>query len=199
MLDSGTFICRSRWVLDEPEADLADLGMPDLRATEVRAVGGPMQSLGHYYAQWGQLVLDSIGQLQRVNNGLVARLHQQLNESQNQVEELVGSVLQYRAKELETSEARQQQDKEATSRHQLAHMAVQQVGAAANLYLGSRGLPPEIAQLVEPLVKSPELQKALRDPRVRELMKDPENIRSFAEMLQASAESMDEAEEKMSD
>ena len=65
-----------------------------------------IKALGDYYAQWGRIVLGSVGQLQGVNNHMLARLHRQLNESRDQVDQLVGAILENRFNELQAARGR---------------------------------------------------------------------------------------------
>ncbi len=98
LLYSATFLCRN----DEAEDDLAFPPTPpiptptwDQAATE--AAVKPLKALGDGYAQFLNLVMGTVGQFQGLNNAMHARQHRQLREAQDQVEQLVASILEFRA------------------------------------------------------------------------------------------------------
>ncbi len=186
VLASGQFVCRNdRFDLTEyaTPATPPPIPVPTFdEAAQKGAVKG-LQALGDYYAQWGSIVLGSVGQLQGVNNAMLARLHRQLQESRDQVDQLVASILEYRVKELEVQEDRAADEREGDARTALAREALGQLGAAANTFLASRGMTPETVDVFTQLGGSPELMAALKDPSVRSLMQDPSNLKDLAEML----------------
>ena len=191
-IDAGTFICRNHHWIEEPPA--ASEAMPDLRiptptfdqSAKDSTLKG-IKALGDYYAQWGQIVLGSVGQLQGVNNSMLARLHRQLQESRGQVDELVASILEFRHNEVEAHERRRLEERAGDTRTELARDALQQLGTAATAFLAGRSLPPDLLETFGAISTSPELTETLRDPKVRDLMKDPDNLRGLAAMLQAAS------------
>ena len=146
-----------------------------------------IKALGDYYAQWGRIVLGSVGQLQGVNNEMLGRLHKQLGESREQVDTLVGAILENRYKELELDEERRSEERDGVARHALAKEALSQLGDAAKAFLTARGVNPEMADVLGVLGSSPELIAALNDPDVRALMDDPSNLSGLAQMLKGAA------------
>jgi len=199
-IDAGTFICRNHSWTEQPPA-AADV-MPDLRiptpsfdqSAKDSTLKG-IKALGDYYAQWGQIVLGSVGQLQGVNNSMLARLHRQLQESRGQVDELVASILEYRHNEVETAERRRLEEHAGDTRSELARDALQQLGTAATAFLAGRSLPPDLLETFGAISASPDLTEALRDPRVRALMKEPDNLRGLAAMLQAAGQQAQAAQQ----
>ncbi len=202
-LDSGSFVCRNHDYADEVDTEAADAAVRELRippptfdqAAKDSTLRG-LKSLGDYYAQWGQIVLGSVGQLQGVNNAMLARLHRQLQESRGQVDELVASILEYRHNEVEAYERRRIEEHAGDTRSELARDALQQLGTAATAFLAGRSLPPDLLETFGALSTSPELTEALRDPRVRALMKDPDNLRGLAAMLQAAGKQAQAAQQQ---
>ena len=192
-LDSGSFVCRNHDYADEVDTEAADAAVRELRippptfdqAAKDSTLKG-LKALGDYYAQWGQIVLGSVGQLQGVNNSMLARLHRQLQESRGQVDELVASILEYRHNEVEAYERRRLEERAGDTRSELARDALQQLGTAATAFLAGRALPPDLLETFGAISASPELTEALRDPRVRALMKEPDNLRGLAAMLHAA-------------
>jgi len=91
-------------------------------------------------------VLGSIGQLQGINNQMASRLHRQLAESRDQVDQLVASILEHRFQEATTTESRRAAERESDSRASLARDAIAQVGEAAGVLLTAKGLTPEMAE-----------------------------------------------------
>jgi hypothetical protein len=145
-----------------------------------------VKALGDYYAQWGRIVLGSVGQLQGVNNAMLARLHRQLQESRDQVDQLVAAILEARVAEVQAHDGRRAEEHAADTRTQLARDALTQLGQAAQSFLLARGVPQDLIDSFQSISSSPDLVAALRDPRVRDLMKDPDNLRSLATMLRAA-------------
>jgi hypothetical protein len=204
-LDSGTFICRN----DDHDLDLPvptqasaltpgsasrpndrEIPPPSFETMEVVSAGRGMRALGDYYAQWGRIVLGSVHQLQGVNNAMVVKLHSQLDASRDQVDELVGAILNLRAAEMEIAEKQRSSDKTEDTRTEIAKHALQQLGDAAKAFLAARGVSPEMADVLGTLGQSPELMGTLNDPDVRVLMQDPNNLKLLAGLLkQAAAQS----------
>jgi len=201
-LDSGSFVCRNHDYADEVDTEAADAAVRELRipqptfdqAAKDSTLKG-IKALGDYYAQWGQIVLGSVGQLQGVNNSMLARLHRQLQESRGQVDELVASILEFRVNEVEAHERRRIEEHAGDARSELARDALKQLGTAANAFLAGRSLPPDLLETFGALSSSPELTEVLRDPSVRELMKDPDNLRGLAAMLQAAGQQAQAAQQ----
>ncbi len=201
-LDSGSFVCRNHDYADEVDTEAADAAVRELRipqptfdqAAKDSTLKG-IKALGDYYAQWGQIVLGSVGQLQGVNNSMLARLHRQLQESRGQVDELVASILEYRHNEVEAYESRRLEERAGDTRSELARDALQQLGTAATAFLAGRSMPPDLLETFGAISASPELTNVLRDPSVRELMKDPDNLRGLAAMLQAAGQQAQAAQQ----
>jgi hypothetical protein len=161
---------------------------PSFEAVEAGATVRGMRALGDYYAQWGQIVLGSVGQLQGVNNAMLARMHTQLQQSRDQVDQLVAAFLTHRAAEAELAEQRRSSEKTEDARTLLAQQALQQLGEAAKAFLAARGVTPELADALGAIGQSPELVQTLNDPDVRLLMHDPTNLRMLAGMLHQAAQ-----------
>ena len=193
LLDGGQFVCRNHDWSDEVVG--SSDAMPDLRipppnfdqSAKDSTLKG-IKALGDYYAQWGQIVLGSVGQLQGVNNSMLARLHHQLQESRGQVDELVASILEYRHNEVEAAERRRLDERAGDTRTELARDALQHLGTAASAYLTGRAVPPDLLETFGAITASSELTAALRDPAVRALMNEPDNLRGLAAMLQAAGQ-----------
>jgi hypothetical protein len=183
-LATGQFVCRND-AYDLDDAVMPKLEIPAPTFEEAARAGSVkgLKALGDYYAQWGQIVLGSVGQLQGVNNAMLAKLHKQLEESRGQVDQLVASILEFRVKEIEVQENRLADERDGDARTTLAREALGQLGAAANTFLASRGMTPDMLEVFTQLGGSPELMAALKDPSVRALMQDHDNLKGLAEML----------------
>ena len=192
VLHTGTFIVRNAGFDLEATTPSAieDLRIPQPTFEEVSSRGAAkgVQALGDYYAQWGRIVLGSVGQLQGVNNEMLARLHRQLTESRGQVDQLVASILESKVAELEVAENRSANERQDDARHALAKEALSQLGDAAKAFLTARGINPEMADVLGVLGSSPELMSALQSPDVRTLMQDPSNLSGLAQMLEAAGQ-----------
>ena len=199
-LDSGSFVCRN----DDHDLDLPvpaqnspltekvrphdrEIPPPSFETVEITSAGRGMRALGDYYAQWGRIVLGSVHQLQGVNNAMVHKLHKQLDASRDQVDELVGAILNLRAAEMELAEKHRSSDKSEDTRAEIAKHALQQLGDAAKAFLAARGVTPEMADVLGTLGQSPDLMAALNDPDVRILMQDANNLKLLAGLLKQAA------------
>jgi hypothetical protein len=198
LLYSGQFVCRNHSVdLEIPPDDaLPDLQMPQPsfeQATTVASAKG-IRALGDFYSQWGHIVLGSVSQLQGVNNSMLARLHRQLQESRDQVEQLLAALLEFRFKEMEAEHQRDADQQAGDTRTVLAREAINQLGSAAQAFLASKGVTPDMADLLGTLSQSQDLMAALQDPGVRKLMQDPSNLSGLATMLKQAAQAAGAAE-----
>lgn len=192
VLHTGTFIVRNHeFDLELPvPSETRDLKIPLPTFDQAAGAGAAkgIKALGDYYAQWGRIVLGSVGQLQGVNNEMMARLHKQLAESRGQVDQLVASILENRVAELELAEEKQANERQDDARHALAREALAQLGDAAKAFLTARGINPEMADVLGVLGNSPDLMSALNDPGVRALMQDPNNLTGLAQMLKSAGQ-----------
>lgn len=136
------------------------------------------------------IVLGAVGQLQGVNNAMLARMHTQLHQSRDQVDQLVAAILTHRAAEAgaELAEQRRASERSQDTRTILAQQALQQLGEAAKAFLAARGVTPELADALGAIGQRPELVQTLNDPDVRVLMHDPNNLRMLAGMLKQAAQ-----------
>jgi hypothetical protein len=192
-IDSGSFLCRNHAYMEEvDEAAVPRLRIPSIPAPAVgqpadRAVGRPMRALGEDYARWGHVVLGSVGQLQVVHDLLLNRLHRQLRESRDQVDQLVAAILESRLRDAVAREEAEAEERKGKVRAALARNALDQMGEAARAFLLGRGIHPEIAGAVAAMGASPDLVAALNDPEVKGLMRNPENLEILASMLRGAA------------
>ncbi|MEN0067814.1 MAG: hypothetical protein AAGA48_37140 [Myxococcota bacterium] len=192
MVDSGQFVCRNH----DADIDLqivnhetgVTMPEPDFEHSAERGAAKGIQALGDFYAQWGQIVLGSIGQLQGINNQMSARLHRQLAESRDQVDQLVASILEHRFQQASASASRHAEERDRDTRTELARDAIHQVGEAARVLLGGNAVPPEMTEVVGTLSQSTALVDALRDPAVQALIKDPANLDQLAMLIRATAQ-----------
>ena len=190
VLATGQFVCRNDNLDLDDDGPMPDLQIPQPTFDEADQHGSVrgLKALGDYYAQWGSIVLGSVGQLQGVNNAMLARLHKQLRQSREQVDTLVASILEARVRELEVKEEAAADERAGDARHQLAREAIHQLGSAASTFLVSRGMSPEAVEVFSRIGGSSELMGALQDPTVQELMKDPDNLKGLAEMLKQAGQ-----------
>ena len=191
MLFSSQFVCRNHGVdLDlGPRDDLPKLEMPkpSFEESEAAASAKGIRALGDYYAQWGHIVLGSVGQLQGVNNSMLGRLHRQLQESRGQVDELVAAILNNRIDSAKIEDERAAEERTGDARTVLAKEAINQLGSAANAFLTAKGVTPEMAELLDTLSSSPQLMATMKKPGVQQLMQDPNNLAGLAAMLEQAA------------
>lgn len=183
-LEGGHFTCHDRTADGEDDDDeLPTLPPPDPRFAQSQSLSKGLGALGEFYAQWGRIVLGSVGQIQGVNNKLLEKLHKQLQDARDQNDQLVASILEARVAEIEAQEQRAATEHVGDARAALAKEALGQLGAAANTFLASKGMTPDMLEVFGQIGGSNELMAALKDPKVRSLMNDPDNLKSLAEML----------------
>ncbi len=190
-VESGHFSCHDAAAQADEDDDepLPEIPPPNPEFAQSASMSKGLGALGEFYAQWGRIVLGSVGQIQGVNNKLLERLHQQLQDARDQNDQLVASILEARVAEIESQEQRAASEHDGDVRAALAKEALGQLGAAANTFLASRGMSPDMLDVFAQLGASPELMAALKDPKVRSLMQDPDNLKGLAEMLrQAGAQ-----------
>lgn len=149
-----------------------------------------MRSLGELYARWGQIVLGSVGEMQGVNNAVVNRLHSELTSSREYVDQLLAALLLMRHREadaiVETHVRTQQGDQKTT----LVREAIQQIGQAGQMFLLSKGLPPDTVDTLNALGRNPAMLGLLQDPAVQAILRDPQEGPRVAEMLRGLAQQM---------
>ncbi|MCK6527716.1 hypothetical protein L6R50_09180 [Myxococcota bacterium] len=190
-LFSATFVCHNQDEAEDeagPPLRLPDMPSPSWDQAITDAAMKPLRALGDGYAQFMKLVMATVGQFQGLNNSMHSRQHRQLREAQDQVEQLVASILEFRAAQVEAQEQRKTDEHHQDARTELARQAIKQLGDAAQAFMLARGLPPDLAEVFGTLGTSPELMTSLRDPAVRALMKDPANLRGLAQMLKAAGD-----------
>lgn len=198
VVDTASFVCRNTdHDLDlplhagaAPQTPDAALAIPTPSFDEVAAMGASrgFKVLGDYYAQWGQIVLGSVGQLQGLNNAMTGRLHKQLQESRDQIDQLVASILEFRVAELRMTDERRSDQRAEDNRTELAKHALQQLGDMAKSLLAARGIPAELSDVLGAIGQSPALVGALNEPDVRSLMQDPQNLELLAGILRQAGQ-----------
>jgi len=187
-LEGGHFDCFDRSIDEQDDEPLPEIPPPDPGFAQNASMSKGLGALGEFYAQWGRIVLGSVGQIQGVNNNLLEKLHKQLQDARDQNDQLIAAILEARVAEIEAKEARAVNEHEGDARHALAKEALGQLGAAANTFLVSRGMSPEAVDVFRRLGSSSDLMSALQDPAVQELMKDEGNLRGLAEMLKQAGQ-----------
>ena len=193
VLDTASFVCKNvDHDLDLPATidgssapNEPELRIPTPSFDEAALAGASrsMKALGDSYAQWGQIVLGSVGQMQGVNNAMLARLHRQLQDSRNQVDQLVASILEFRVAELKASDELRAGERKDDQRTELARQALLQFGEVTKALFLARGVPPELGGLLGAIQQNQSLVSALSEPDVQALLEDHKNLEMLAGML----------------
>lgn len=144
--------------------------------------------LAELYTHWAHLVLGTTQQLHGVTSHTIGQLQRQLSDSRDQVDQLVASILEGRAESVRTEQAQVSQQRDSDARTTLARDALKQLGEATRAVFTSKGVPPELADVLGSVSQNPELMGALTDPDVRALITDPEHVKSLAGMLKEAAQ-----------
>ena len=196
------------WVLtatDEQWQDLPVQATVETVADEVERRG--MRRVEEAWSIWSSRVLDATERLVGISLGVadksdqIARAQAEQSAAETraaraQVNELVASNTRQRISEAEAhaqliaATTRQQvAEEEKTFKADLARDALGQLGGLANaMLLRESGLNPEMSDVLVSLQGSPELMAALRNPRVRAQLKDPNNLRDLASLLQMASQ-----------
>jgi hypothetical protein len=167
-----------------PPATTTQAPIRDLPRIETKeGIFAPYRALGQYYEQFGQVLANGYGQLQNINTAMITGLYDQIRQSHHHRDTLVTSVVRLRTEQIEKAESRDRQEHSESERNALARQALQQLGEATKAVFVSQGISPEHLEVLDSLTASPELMATLRDPRVRQLMRDPNNLRALAGLL----------------
>lgn len=188
VLESGTFTCRDNSAELDEDRPLAIPAPRTVVGAEQESCVKGMNALGDYYAQWGRIVLGSVGQLQGVNNNMLYAVHRQLRELREQNERLVTSILDSRIQELESRQQALDVAHNVDVRSELAKDALGQLGSAATAFLGAPAADPAGLELLQRLHGSPTLIAAMSEPSVQALMSDPGNLDDLAALLRQLGE-----------
>jgi hypothetical protein len=191
VMETATFSCRDTdaepesapLALREPAQVDLPMPVPTFEAVETHASGRGMRALGDCYTQFGHLVVGTFNQLQNINNAVVNNLHRDLQSSRRQVDQLTAAVLTHRATEAELADQRATAVRHDDTRTELARQALVQLGEGMKAFLVSKGLTPEMSEVMGVLGQNAELAAALQDPDVRLLIQDPGNVSALALML----------------
>jgi len=128
-------------------------------------------------AQAEQSASETRAAREQVNELVSASTQQRISEAQARAE-LVAATTRHKVSE-----------EEKVFKADLAKGALDQIGSLANaMMLRESGLDPEMSEVLVSLQASPELMTALRDPSVRAQLKDQENLRSLAALLQMATQ-----------
>jgi len=174
-------------------------------ADEVERRG--LRSVEQAWSAWGNQVLGATDRLTKISLSVADKSDQiaraqaeqsaaETRAAREQVNDLVAASTQQRI-----SEAQARADLvAATTRHKvseeekvfkadLAKGALDQLGSLASaMMLRESGLDPDMGEVLVSLQASPELMTALRDPSVRAQLKDQDNLRSLAALLQMATQ-----------
>lgn len=167
------------------EREAAQLPMVTPRLNEVAATQtvAEAKAVAELYARWAEIVLAMMAQVQRVTGTTIDHLNEQLADSRDQVDQLVAAILERNVSDLRAENTRAQEAKEADTRTALARDALKQLGDATKTFLTAKGLPPEMSDVFQKIGQSPDLMAALNDPKVRDLLNNPGNLKDLSEML----------------
>jgi hypothetical protein len=196
VVETATYACRdsdadAELPVHVAVAETAALEMriptPTFDQVETHSSLRGMKALGDYYAQFGHILLGAVGQLQGVNNAVVGRMHRDLQQSRNQVDQLMAAVLTQRVADVQLADQRAASERNDDARTDLARQALQQLGEAARAFLTSKGVSPEMTDLMGLLGQNADLMGALQDPDVRALVQEPGNVAALAAMLKHAA------------
>jgi len=147
-----------------------------------------LDHLGRGYGRFLHLVLTGVNQLQQLGAATNQQLHHQLVDSRKQNERLIAAFVEQQG-ELMQVERQGLDAQKAQAQMQLGQQALQTFDDATRLYLmTNKGLPPELQGLVSAVTGNPDLMKALSNPQVQMLLRDPQAQQQLAALLQLTAQ-----------
>lgn len=140
---------------------------------------GAFRALNEGYTQFGSAMMHGIGQLQDMMNQVLRDRGEELGQYRDQVNQLINHVLEFRVKEVE-AQTDVLQAQVTDQRTALARDAITQLGDTARAFFVSRGVSPELVDLLNSIGSNPELLGVLQEPSVKAMLSDPENQRALA-------------------
>ncbi len=195
------------------DAGVAVSGQPSIEEIATEVEGRALHSLGAAYRQFSGTVMTqaeqfgalclrqmkSVDEISRTQAELTAK---ETEAARAQVTELVREVSKAKVTAAENqvkvmaaeamnevAEQRKQVEAERSLAGQdLAKEAINRLGELGQAFVTTKlGMPTELAEVSAALQSSPAMMEALRDPKVREQLKSPENLDYLSAMLKQAA------------
>ncbi len=184
-----------------------DTSAPSVEEVATEVEGRSLRQIGIAWEHYGHTIMQQMVQYSamclRQMNAVdeISRKQSQLTAQETaaaraQVNELVGLVTQAKMNEAEakaallTASADEAAEAKRTETGQiLAKEAIGKLGELGQAFIISRtGFSPELSDIATSLQNHPAMVNALRDPIVREQLKNPDNLEYLANMLTQAAE-----------
>ncbi|TNE90367.1 MAG: hypothetical protein EP330_08610 [Deltaproteobacteria bacterium] len=175
----------------EPEPDRDE---PEVGALTVPPPDRSEEAEGFYWVElaYRKLIdrqLTATGRLTQLYDNIIVRLDKRLDKSEDQNEKVITALLDYRALEAERAFEHAATEGRDELAAQVAHSALEQIGGAARMYMAAQtGTSPELLDLVELVGQHPKLVETLKQPAVRELLRDPETVEMISVLIEHTAQ-----------
>jgi hypothetical protein len=184
--------------VDEVIAEVGAKGVVQLGAAWQQFTGTVMAQT----AQFGSLCLRQMEKVDEISRQQASLTAAETAAAREQVNALVERLTAAKVSEAEaraellTASADEAAEAKRTETGQLlARDAISTLGELGQAFLvGKTGLPPEMAEVASALQGNPEMMEALRDPKVRDQLKSPDNLSYLATMLKHAAAVAEEQE-----
>lgn len=154
------------------------------------------RTLGDGYTHLIALLQQSFSHLAGLQNTTISNQNVQMLRLQKVLEELVGEMLKLRIGMAESHGQVVQESRETRVREELGKQFLSELGTFGRVFAASKlGMTPEMAELVEVIGACPELMEAIKNPKVRTMLRDEKTRKELAMMLQLAANPPSEADQ----
>ncbi|MFM7201306.1 MAG: hypothetical protein ACKO6N_10990 [Myxococcota bacterium] len=170
---------------------------PPFEGYEVPEPGLHWRALGDSWAQFGNTVMDTVSSMHHITRQQIAQTQEENSALRVQNDVLQASVIElYKSSMQRVSE--QERNGTELAKLALARDAVGKGTEAFMAFLATKSESPEATQLFVLLSRSPKLMSALKDPRVRHLLSQPQYLDQLADLVLGFASTLGSASPQQS-
>jgi hypothetical protein len=146
------------------------------------------RALGDGYTHLIHLLQQSYAHLATLQNTTVSNQNVQILRLQKVLEELMGEMLKLRIGIAEATGSVQQESRETRMREELGKQFISEIGTFGRVFASAKlGMSPELVELAELVSASPELLDAMKNPKVRAMLRDEKTRKELAALLMMAA------------
>lgn len=151
-----------------------------------------VKALGEGYAQWTQIVLAGMAQMQVMNNAVQKRQDGMIRDRDANIEKILGALISLK---VEIGKAQAQDSAEVRAQEQkgeIAKKALDELSKLGTAYMVSQGIPQELAEVMgqapelRDLLTNKEFRSVLTDPDFRKLVSNPQHQNDLAGMIRSA-------------
>lgn len=146
------------------------------------------RALGDGYTHLTHLSQQSYAHLATLQNTTISNQNVQILRLQKVLEELMGEMLKLRIGIAEATGTVQQESRETRMREELGKQFISEIGTFGRVFASAKlGMSPELVELAELVSASPELLEAMKNPKVRSMLRDEKTRKELAALLLMAA------------